>query len=121
MAKQSILTYVISFIYRKENPIWKTKCSAISVRRLPGKKAARYAAYAVKARKRPDCRIFSFMSQKGLSAVMTAMRASGIETDASADNMVIHNLFATITNASFDNDDLTERIKATLKQKKEIS
>ena len=33
--------------------------------------------------------------------------------------MVIHNLFATITNASFDNDDLTERIKATLKQKKE--
>lgn len=56
---------------------------------------------------------------KGLSAVMTAMRASDIETDASADNMVIHNLFATITNASFDNDDLTERIKATLKQKKE--
>ena len=46
---------------------------------------------------------------KGLSAVMTAMRASGIETDASADNMVIHNLFATITNASFDNDDLTAK------------
>ena len=56
---------------------------------------------------------------KGLSAVTVQMRKENIEVSSSVDELVIRNLFATITNANFDNEALIFRIKETLRCKKE--
>ena len=50
---------------------------------------------------------------KGLSAVTTELRFDGKEIEAYVNEMIIVNLFTTITNANFDKDSIIERIKNT--------
>ncbi len=50
---------------------------------------------------------------KGLGQVTTRLRAEGKSVDHSVDRMVTANLFATITNANFDDDVLAERVRLT--------
>ena len=57
---------------------------------------------------------------KGLSAVTTELRFNGKEIEAHVNEMIIVNLFTTITNANFDKDSIIERIKNTLEKKKEL-
>ena len=57
---------------------------------------------------------------KGLSAVTTELRFDGKEIEAYVNEMIIVNLFTTITNANFDKDSIIERIKNTLEKKKEL-
>ena len=57
---------------------------------------------------------------KGLSAVTTELRFNGKEIDAHVNEMIIVNLFTTITNANFDKDSIIERIKNTLEKKEEL-
>ena len=47
---------------------------------------------------------------KGLSAVTTELRFDGKEIEAYVNEMIIVNLFTTITNANFDKDSIIERI-----------
>lgn len=51
---------------------------------------------------------------KGISAVTTRLRAEGKQIDKSVNHLITLNLFTTITNANFDKDVITERIKNTL-------
>ena len=46
---------------------------------------------------------------KGLSAVTTELRFDGKEIEAYVNEMIIVNLFTTITNANFDKDSIIER------------
>ena len=57
---------------------------------------------------------------KGLSAVTTELRFDGKEIEAHVNEMIIVNLFTTITNANFDKDSIIERIKNTLEKKEEL-
>ena len=57
---------------------------------------------------------------KGLSAVTTALRRQGKPVPAAADRQVIGNLFATITNANFDKESITARVRATLAEKEPL-
>ena len=57
---------------------------------------------------------------KGLSAVTTELRFYGKEIEAYVNEMIIVNLFTTITNANFDKDSIIERIKNTLEKKEEL-
>ena len=57
---------------------------------------------------------------KGLSAVTTELRFDGKEIEAYVNEMIIVNLFTTITNANFDKDSIIERIKNTLEKKEEL-
>ena len=57
---------------------------------------------------------------KGLSAVTTELRFYGKEIEAHVNEMIIVNLFTTITNANFDKDSIIERIKNTLEKKEEL-
>ena len=57
---------------------------------------------------------------KGLAAVTTQLRAEGGTVATEVNHLVTVNLFATITNANFDKDALTARVKATLAKKKEL-
>ena len=57
---------------------------------------------------------------KGLSAVTTELRFDGKEIEAYVNEMIIVNLFTTITNANFDKDSIIERIKNTLTTKEEL-
>ena len=57
---------------------------------------------------------------KGLSAVTTELRSAGKEIEAHVNEMIIVNLFTTITNANFDKDSIIERIKNTLATKEEL-
>jgi len=57
---------------------------------------------------------------KGLAAVTTQLRAEGGTVAVDVNHLVTVNLFATITNANFDKDALTARVKATLAKKKEL-
>ncbi len=57
---------------------------------------------------------------KGLSAVTTELRFNGKEIEAHVNEMIIVNLFTTITNANFDKDSIIERIKNTLEKKEEL-
>ena len=57
---------------------------------------------------------------KGLSAVTTELRFDGKEIEAYVNEMIIVNLFTTITNANFDKDSIIERIKNTLVTKEEL-
>ena len=51
---------------------------------------------------------------KGLSAVTTAVRAEGGKISAEVNHLITLNLFTTITNANFDKDMITARIRETL-------
>jgi len=57
---------------------------------------------------------------KGLSAVTTALRAEGAEVSKAINHLITLNLFTTITNANFDKEAITARIRATLDTKKEL-
>ena len=57
---------------------------------------------------------------KGLSAVTTELRFDGKEIEAYVNEMIIVNLFTTITNANFYKDPIIERIKNTLVTKEEL-
>ncbi|MGI5933148.1 MAG: hydroxylamine reductase [Eubacterium sp.] len=57
---------------------------------------------------------------KGLSAVCTQLRAEGKEVSADVNHLVSVNLFTTITNANFDRDAITARIKETLEVKRNL-
>lgn len=57
---------------------------------------------------------------KGLSAVTTKLRSEGKEIEDYVNEMIIVNLFTTITNANFDKDSINERIKNTLEKKEEL-
>lgn len=55
---------------------------------------------------------------KGLSAVTTELRFDGKEIEAYVNEMIIVNLFTTITNANFDKDSIIERIKIHWRQRR---
>lgn len=57
---------------------------------------------------------------KGISAVTTALRAGGEEVSSEINHLITLNLFTTITNANFDKEVITERIKITLFKKQEL-
>lgn len=57
---------------------------------------------------------------KGISAVTTRLRAEGKQIDKSVNHLITLNLFTTITNANFDKDVITERIKNTLEIKSKL-
>ncbi|MFA9466653.1 MAG: hydroxylamine reductase [Velocimicrobium sp.] len=57
---------------------------------------------------------------KGLSAVTTALRAQGVEVSSTINHLVTFNLFTTITNANFDKEAITARIRVTLDLKREL-
>lgn len=57
---------------------------------------------------------------KGISAVTTALRAGGEEVFSEINHLITLNLFTTITNANFDKEVITERIKITLSKKQEL-
>ena len=57
---------------------------------------------------------------KGILAVTTQIRAEGKQIDKSINHLITLNLFTTITNANFDKDVITERIKNTLEIKAKL-
>lgn len=57
---------------------------------------------------------------KGLSAVTTALRATGKSVRRNVNHMVTVNLFVTITNANFDREAIIGRIKETLAVKADL-
>lgn len=57
---------------------------------------------------------------KGISAVTTALRAGGEDVSSEINHLITLNLFTTITNANFDKEVITERIKITLSKKQEL-
>ena len=57
---------------------------------------------------------------KGFSAVTTKLRSERKEIEDYVNEMIIVNLFTTITNANFDKDSIIERIKNTLATKEEL-
>ena len=57
---------------------------------------------------------------KGFSAVTTKLRSERKEIEDYVNEMIIVNLFTTITNANFDKDSIIERIKNTLEKKEEL-
>lgn len=57
---------------------------------------------------------------KGLSAVTTKLRDQGKEVDKAINHLVTVNLFTTITNANFDLEAITAKIKETLAVKEEL-
>ncbi len=57
---------------------------------------------------------------KGLSAVTTQLRREGTAVDAQTNHIVTLNLFATITNANFDEEAITARIRTTLEETKRL-
>ncbi len=57
---------------------------------------------------------------KGLSAVTTKFRSEGKEIEDYVNEMIIVNLFTTITNANFDKDSIIDCIKNTLEKKEEL-
>lgn len=56
----------------------------------------------------------------GLSAVTTRLRSEGKKIDKDINHIVTANLFATITNANFDDDSLIKKIKTTVAKTREL-
>ena len=54
---------------------------------------------------------------RGLSAVTTALRKEGQPVSKQVNHLITFNLFTTITNANFDKERITERIRSTLETK----
>ncbi len=57
---------------------------------------------------------------KGLSAITTKLRKEGKSVESKINNLITLNLFITITNANFDEVAIINKIKETLKVKKEL-
>ena len=57
---------------------------------------------------------------KGLAQVATKLRAKGKTVGHDIDRMVVANLFCTITNANFDDDNLAQRVRNTCAAKKAL-
>ncbi len=57
---------------------------------------------------------------KGLSAVTTRLRAEGGKIGSDVNHLITVNLFMTITNANFDIESITARVKETLAVKDEL-
>ena len=57
---------------------------------------------------------------KGLAAAATALRGQGQPVEREVGRLITRNLFATITNANFDPDNLRARIQATLDKKRQL-
>lgn len=57
---------------------------------------------------------------KGLSAVTTALRDSGMSVSREVNHLVTMNLFITITNANYDRDAIIRAIEKTLAAKQEL-
>ena len=57
---------------------------------------------------------------KGLSAVTTALRNEGKEVSENVNHLVSVNLFTTITNANFDYDAISEKIRETIFVKEQL-
>lgn len=57
---------------------------------------------------------------KGLGEVTTSLRAQGAAVDHAVDRLVTGNLFATITNANFDDDILARRVRETCAMTKKL-
>lgn len=57
---------------------------------------------------------------KGISAVTTALRSEGKEVSYEINHLITLNLFITITNANFDKEAITARIRSTLEAKEEL-
>ena len=57
---------------------------------------------------------------KGLSQVATRLRGEGKAVGLSVNHIVTYNLFQTITNANFDDEQIIERILLTIKVKEEL-
>ena len=57
---------------------------------------------------------------KGLSAVTTQLRGEGREIPVQVNRLVTWNLFTTITNANFDHQVLTARVRETLDNKRQL-
>ena len=58
---------------------------------------------------------------KGLGEITNKMRAAGKTVDTAATHCITDNLFATITNANFDDEILTNRIKGTIALNKTLA
>ena len=58
---------------------------------------------------------------KGLGEITNKMRAAGKTVDTAATHCITDNLFATITNANFDGEILTNRIKGTIALNKTLA
>ncbi|MDD4700792.1 MAG: hydroxylamine reductase [Desulfovibrio sp.] len=58
---------------------------------------------------------------KGLGQITTRLRAEGKAIDHKIDQLVVGNLFSTITNANFDDEILAQRIRKTCSAKKELA
>ena len=54
---------------------------------------------------------------RGLSAVTTALRKESQPVSKQVNHLITFNLFTTITNANFDKERITERIRSTLETK----
>jgi hydroxylamine reductase len=59
-------------------------------------------------------------TSKGLSDVTTRLRAQGESIESDINQMIVTNFFTTITNANFDNQVFYDRVKMTLKVKKDL-
>ncbi|WP_283608006.1 hydroxylamine reductase [Faecalispora anaeroviscerum] len=57
---------------------------------------------------------------KGLSSVTTQLREEGKEVSAEVNHLITLNLFATITNANFDEDAIVDRVFETLFRKQKL-
>ncbi len=57
---------------------------------------------------------------KGLSVITTRLRKEGKKVDEKVNHLVTLNLFTTITNANFDKEAVSEKIKETLAVKEEL-
>ncbi len=57
---------------------------------------------------------------KGLSQVATRLRGEGKAVGLSVNHIVTYNLFQTITNANFDDEQIIERILLTIKAKEDL-
>lgn len=57
---------------------------------------------------------------KGIGAVSTVLRENKVEIPTEVDNIVVDGLFATITNANFDDDSITRKINKALELKGQL-
>ncbi len=57
---------------------------------------------------------------KGLSEVTTKLRRENKTVDTYTDMLIVDNLFITITNANFDNNIITEKIRETISQRDKL-
>lgn len=57
---------------------------------------------------------------KGLSEVTTKLRRENKTVDKYTDMLIVDNLFITITNANFDNNIITEKIRETISQRDKL-